>query len=166
MMMPLHWTKESGFTLMEILVTVLILAIGILGVAKLQMTVGVRGNSDAQMQTQASLFINDMSERIRANVVGARAGDYAAINYAGISCATPPVLICSDTINGNAIDCTAAQVAADDSKAWVCAVKAAIPNATASVAASGAGLDVVISWQQQDVDGNQVNKNVSTVVLF
>jgi len=58
--------NDSGFTLIEILVSVVILGIGILGVLSLQSR-ALMDNQDAYIRTQAILLTYDMSDRIRAN---------------------------------------------------------------------------------------------------
>jgi type IV pilus assembly protein PilV len=71
--------KESGFTLLEVMVALLISAIGLLGLAALQ--VSARNNLDASFQySQASLLAQDLAERMRANPAGLRAGLYNAID--------------------------------------------------------------------------------------
>lgn len=57
---------QSGFTLVEVLVTVIILAIGILGLAGLQIA-GMRSNHSAFLRTQATLAASDLMDRMRVN---------------------------------------------------------------------------------------------------
>ena len=56
--------RARGFTLIEVLVSLLVLAIGLLGLAALQ-TQGVRFNHDAATRTQATNLANDLLERMR-----------------------------------------------------------------------------------------------------
>ena len=57
---------HQGFTLIEVMVAVLVLAIGLLGLAGLQAT-AVRSNDSALMRSQATILAYDMSDRMRAN---------------------------------------------------------------------------------------------------
>ena len=57
--------RAAGFTLIEVLVTLLILSIGLLGLASLQIQ-GLRGTHEALLHTQASALAMDMSERLLA----------------------------------------------------------------------------------------------------
>jgi len=55
--------KEKGFTLVEILIAMTIFAIGILGVASMQVW-GLRGNASAVWHTQAATFAADRIEKL------------------------------------------------------------------------------------------------------
>lgn len=59
-------SKQTGFTLIEILVTVIVLSIGLLGLAGLQ-AVALKFNSASYQRSQATVLIYDIIERIRAN---------------------------------------------------------------------------------------------------
>lgn len=58
--------RDSGFSLIEVLVAMLILAIGLLGLAALQAQ-GLRFNHDAYVRTQATHLAYDIIDRMRAN---------------------------------------------------------------------------------------------------
>ena len=57
---------QKGFSLVEILVALLILSIGLLGLAALQ-TTSLKFNTDSYMRTQATYFVYDIIDRMRAN---------------------------------------------------------------------------------------------------
>lgn len=67
--------KQTGFTLLEILITVVILAIGLLGLAGLQAT-ALAYNSTAYQRSQATNLAYDIIDRARVNATAARAGAY------------------------------------------------------------------------------------------
>jgi type IV pilus assembly protein PilV len=69
-----HASGAQGFGLLEILVTLLIAAFGLLGLATLQMKIQSAGLESLQ-RSQALLLIQDMVSRINANRVNA--ADYA-----------------------------------------------------------------------------------------
>lgn len=66
---------SAGFSLVEVLVALVILSIGLLGLAGLQ-TRGVRDNHGAYLRTQATLSAKDLVDRMRANRSAALAGAY------------------------------------------------------------------------------------------
>jgi len=67
------WNKpaQNGMTLIEVLVALLILGVGLLGAAALQLN-ALKYTDSARMATQASFIAYDMMDRIRANA----AADY------------------------------------------------------------------------------------------
>jgi type IV pilus assembly protein PilV len=103
-------TNQRGFTLVEVLVTLVIFAFGMLGVAGLQMI--SLGNMDsAQFRSTASLKAAEMAERIRANggtgydgVIGAdnkcRTGHYNSRNEPSLAC-TPAEMAADDVWDWN-----------------------------------------------------------------
>lgn len=70
-----YYKAQKGFTLIEILVALVILSIGLLGVASMQVQ-GLRNNQSAYLRTQATLLAYDMADRMRTNSAQAVAGDY------------------------------------------------------------------------------------------
>lgn len=74
--------KSDGFSLLEVLVTVLILAIGLLGLAGLQI-VATRTNQESYQRGQAILLMQDMVDRINVNRKSARSYALAAGGYLG-----------------------------------------------------------------------------------
>jgi len=73
----LYSRKESkGFTLLEVLVAMVLLSIGLLGVARLQMF-GLQNTGNAYFRTQASGLLTELVERVRANPQGALDNHYS-----------------------------------------------------------------------------------------
>ncbi|WP_256672865.1 type IV pilus modification protein PilV [Pseudomonas sp. v388] len=68
-MRKLTLQRQNGMTLIEVLVSVLILAIGLLGAAAIQLN-ALRYTDSATISSQASFIAYDMMDRIRANVDG------------------------------------------------------------------------------------------------
>jgi type IV pilus assembly protein PilV len=66
---------SRGFTLVETLVALVVLSIGLLGVAALQLT-SLRSNHGSAMRSQATFLAYDIVDRMRANRDAAVAGDY------------------------------------------------------------------------------------------
>ena len=58
--------SSEGFSMVEVLVSLLILSIGLLGLASLQAS-GLRYSGNSALRTQALILTQDMIERIRAN---------------------------------------------------------------------------------------------------
>ena len=58
--------SSGGFTLLEVLITVVIFSVGLLGLAGLQAT-GIKLNHSSLLRTQATLLANDVADCMRAN---------------------------------------------------------------------------------------------------
>lgn len=58
--------KQHGLSLIEVLISVLILAVGLLGFAGLQ-TQAIRTNFDSLQRAKASALVEDLLDRMRAN---------------------------------------------------------------------------------------------------
>lgn len=65
----------GGFTLVEVLVTMVILSVGLLGIAALH-TASLRNNLDSALRSQASALAADIADRMRGNRDDALAGNY------------------------------------------------------------------------------------------
>jgi len=75
--------KQSGFTLLEVMVAVFVLSVGLLGLAHLQIT-ALKTNQSADLRTQASLYASDILNRMRANRVASQNGLYVIATTDGI----------------------------------------------------------------------------------
>lgn len=98
---------QRGFTLVEVLVSALILAIGLVGVAALQAQ-AMLNNQSAFMRSQATALAYDLADRMRSNIVGANVGAYnpgvAALNAScnTVSGCGPTALAQNDLAEWNA----------------------------------------------------------------
>jgi type IV pilus assembly protein PilV len=119
---------QLGSSLIEVLVSLLILSGGLLGMAGVQ-SVSLRNNQAAYYRTMATNFTADMVERMRANKTGVGLDAYD--NVAGAATAA-----CFTTAG-----CTSAQMAAQDVLNWTNQIAAALPGAVAVVCLDSSGND-------------------------
>jgi type IV pilus assembly protein PilV len=108
-----------GFTLVEMLVALVVLAVGMLGVASL-FAVTLQSGGSAISRMQAVNLANDIADRIRAN---RRAGKAYSLAGADNGCAGKAV---------GAVKCTAEDMAANDVYLWQQQITAAFPGGTAT----------------------------------
>lgn len=145
--------RNQGFTLIEILVATIILAIGLLGLASLQ-TLALKDNQDAFFFTQASSLAYEMSDRMAANAAEWRK---PAIPTPLSTCgSTDSVVVKCTTTTG----CSTAEMAAYDYCVWKKNVASRIgTTATAEIKTSPTGSGVcadgtterrcvIISWSR------------------
>ncbi len=129
--------SHSGFTLIEILVTMLVLAIGFLGLAALQST-GLQQSQNTYFRTQADILARDVADRMRANRLGVLNGSY---EFAGA--AVPADQGCAAA----GADCTELEMATQDLHEWMLRVQT-LPGGDATVAANGNLQTVTIMWDE------------------
>ena len=110
--------KNSGFTLLEVLVALLIFAIGMLGLAGLQL-IGHQSSSFAHGRTTATLAASGLSERMRSNLNGVNAGDYA-FSDTNLPAADADCNTTTGCLN-------AANQAANDIREWLLALNQSLP---------------------------------------
>lgn len=152
-------TQQAGFSLLEVLIALLVLAIGLLGLAALQ-NVGLRLNSQSYERTQATILIDDMIDRMRANSAGVTAGDYNALVPALTN--TPPTATNCETT----ACATTSAVASYDANRWIAAIAGTATQRAAlaggmgritpagNVAGGGLLFDISVSWQEQNLPPN------------
>lgn len=105
--------------MVEVLVALIVLGVGMLGIASLYVTT-LRANSSAQSRTQAVNLASDIADRIRANrtaVVAYRSASTVGVNNN-----------CTDTSAVAATNCTPAQMAAHDLFQWKQDIQRALPG--------------------------------------
>jgi type IV pilus assembly protein PilV len=72
---PAFARAQRGFTIVEALVTFLILSVGLLGMAGLQ-TKGLQMDQNAYQRSQAAMLGQDIADRMRVNTTSARTAAY------------------------------------------------------------------------------------------
>ncbi|HHI93923.1 MAG TPA: type IV pilus modification protein PilV [Gammaproteobacteria bacterium] len=137
-----------GFTLTEVLVTLVVLAIGLLGLAGLQAS-SLKHNNNAYQRTQATLLAYDMLDRMRANPMGIENGDYDTVDTG----TTPTNPACVGT------SCTPAQLAANDVYEWATRLTTVLPSGRGVIAgtAPNAPFTVTIMWDDQRTGATGTN---------
>lgn len=129
----------DGFTLLEVLIAVLVMAIGLLGLAALQ-TSTVQFNRGAYLRSQATSLGYDIADRMRANREAALAGSYDT------DFADPPPT------------CTAAAgdtVAERDVSAWLAAIACALPQGNGRIDVDAGVVTISVSWNERGEGENE-----------
>lgn len=156
-------SKQQGFTLIEVLVTAVLMAVGLLGMASLQLTT-LRSNQEAYNRSQATQLAYDIADRMRAN--GAAIGAYlsTATLPEAATCKTGdnPCTACTTTVKS----CTAAELAINDLYQWNLALTTVLISGRGRISRSGSGTaidpyiyTVSIQW---DADRNGLNTDDPT----
>jgi len=134
---------QHGFSLIEVLVALLVLSVGLLGLAMLQIE-GLKHNTDAYYRTQATVLAYDIIDRMRANSDAAKNGDY-------VSTGVPAEETCGDSPSG----CGSPAALADyDLHHWYTQLKAALPIDDAdppTITMSGNQITVTVKWKERGI---------------
>lgn len=161
--------KQSGTTLMEILVSIVIMAIGLLGLASLQLN-AMKYQKMASQRSEAIQAAYDLGERMRANWVLSVPANYAterAANEANYTHNVPYATTISTSHTSaphncaqamaEVAGCTAAQIAANDKVQWLRSIELRLIGGagyvTSVAGTASSTLDVTIMWREQGFDG-------------
>lgn len=125
------FTPILGFSLLEILISVVVLSIGLLGIAALQ-TRSVNYVHSGELRSIASYQAYNMLDRMRANKAGRDAGNYASVSGAG----TDPG--CST--------CTPAQIAQKDQFEWNSSNGNLLPQGQGTVSQNAGVYTITVYW--------------------
>jgi type IV pilus assembly protein PilV len=102
---------QGGFTLIEVLIAMLLLLIGLLGVAQLHFS-SFQENRNALYRNQATVIAEDLIDRVRSNPTGLANGFYDDLSFDGTS--TAPAAVNCSAAGG----CTPQQLAGRDAHEW------------------------------------------------
>lgn len=137
--------------MIEIMVTLVILSIGLLGIAGLQLT-GLQSNRSAYYRSQATVIANDMIDRMRTNVDGVTANGYDAVDTSN----TPSNPNCISGASG----CSAASLADNDIREWAGDVTSLLPSGSGTVVNNAGIFTVTVNWVES-TDTASPNKSVA-----
>ncbi len=141
---------NSGFTLIEVLISMLVLAVGLLGLAGLQAT-SLRYNQSAYNRSQATQLVYDMTDRMRANVAGA--ATYTALLPSEATAKTD----CLTTTG-----CMPADMAENDLFEWNSAVTTVLPGGAGTISVADGVFSITITWDDDRDDDDSNNPNFQT----
>ena len=119
---------QSGFSLIEVLVAIVVLSLGMLGAVGMQ-TTAMQSNKETRSQAVATTFARELAEKMRGN--HAVAIQTTAVNnpYLFDTTLTSPSSVATFSVNCFTTGCsTGADVAAWDVADWQGRVRAALPT--------------------------------------
>jgi type IV pilus assembly protein PilV len=153
--------------MIEVLITILIMSVGLLGVAAMQ-AAALKGGNDSILRSKAVASVADISDRIPANI-----GGLASYAWALGALSDPPV---ANPPNCVANQCTALQMATYDMSQWLLALQnpaSGLPGAQAAIVQPGAGvspglLTITVQWTDrlQRGEGTALPEQYTTQVQF
>lgn len=111
------YRHNRGFSLIEVLVSVIILSFGLLAIAALQINSKAAGY-DATQRSIATQLARDIVEKMRANPVDSTAGAVNVANYIGTFSHSDYASGTSPSTDCSSVECNAAQLSAFDLWEW------------------------------------------------
>ena len=121
---PIKRKNQRGTTLIETMVALVVLSVGLLGIAALQMA-SLRNNRGAHLRSQAQVMAYDITDRMRANHLAAELNQYV-IALGG----TP-------TVTG---------IALTDLQQWKATLTNTLPGGIGGITRVGDMFEIKIQW--------------------
>ncbi|MES9945502.1 MAG: type IV pilus modification protein PilV [Candidatus Thiodiazotropha sp.] len=179
-----HRQKHQGMTLIEVLIAAIIVAIGLLGVASLQIA-ALQGSSNADYRSRAIDYATALSDRMHANLMAVADNEYLGSPNCEVgsgpalpNCSMTPTMDSSSSVD----QCTPQQLAIFDLHQISCGtgIQESLPNGQLQVNcldADSSDTDICsdlsrllirVSWQHQarvtDLDTDEVDEIILTVI--
>lgn len=139
---------QRGVGMLEILISILVLAIGLLGLAALQ-SVGLKYNYQSLQRTQAVMLTYDLTDKMRSNADGTY-----LINF-GVDPGTPAAGTCQ------LVDCDKVQMANYDMAMWKQSIKEQLgDNADGQITFDNVTrlYTITVRWKENEVDQTLVQE--------
>lgn len=140
-------SHQRGFSMIEVLITILIMGFGLLGFAMLQ-TMSLRYSQNANQRTIATNLATDLLDQMRATRMGA--SQYVRTYTAGTParCTTRALGAVTTDVNMDR---------------WQCQMRDALgPNARADVTMNGNVVRVVLQWDDPRIPGGSSQTRFQT----
>ncbi len=147
--------KEYGFSLIEVMVTSFVLAVGLLGLAGMQST-AIKSNIEIQQRSLANTLLADMAERMQLNRLwlSEPGNNYALTSLMNSNISAPSCVSAGGTFS----DCSGEQIKANDLFEWkkkllgteitsTSGIQQGLIGADACIESDGSGNNtIVLSW--------------------
>ncbi|CAK0743858.1 type IV pilus assembly protein PilV [Gammaproteobacteria bacterium] len=141
--------KQFGFTLLEVLIAMFVLAIGLLGLASLQVT-ALQSNLNALFLSRATHLTYSIIEAMRANRQGALNSEYN-----GAMPDDAPNCLYN-------VEMTKTPIAQNEIDAWRNMLACTLPEGTGSIVSDGSTITVTVQWN--DSRGKKTPSSTDTAI--
>jgi type IV pilus assembly protein PilV len=155
--------RAGGFTLVEVLVALIIIAVGMLGLAKIQ-ALAYASTGIAGSQSIAALQASSLVSAMRANrsYWSTVPNGFTFSNTAGTISSPNDATLTNNYACTSA--CTTAQVAAHDLTIWAASLTAVLPKPTATISCpTPAGCSIQITWVENTVTVNSQTQGTTAL---
>lgn len=156
-------TAARGFSLIEVLVALIVVSVGLLGIAKMQ-AIAYSGTGVASKRSLAAIEAASLASSMHANraywSVSGVAPLTTTVTGAAVTASTDPALLTfTDCTSAGAAPCTASEVAAYDVNSWALALQGLLGKSDQATIAcvnpappqAPVTCTVTISWSENQV---------------
>jgi type IV pilus assembly protein PilV len=168
--------RERGFSLIEVMVALIVIAVGLLGIGKMQ-ALAIASTTSASMRSLAAIEAASLAGSMHANrdywdatppVTTTVTGTTITSTTAGFPAAGSD---CTDGDVGATLPCSTTALASYDLEQWALALNQLLPNATATIncpnQTAPLSCTIQISWSEKAVAINSTEAaNVATTEQF
>jgi type IV pilus assembly protein PilV len=143
--------KVNGYAMLEVLISLIVIAIAMLGAISLQLT-SLKMSKSASFHTQAVLLSAEIAERIEANKTAALAGSYV------VAMSSIPTAAGADCLM---VPCSATELAKFDLAQWTTRIAATLPGSrwriSRTPSSNPATYTISVYWQDRRENVTSVN---------
>ena len=111
--------RQRGIGILEVLIALIVISLGVLGMAGLQLT-GMKHSTSGFNRAKAVMMAEDMTTRMRINRSGIVNALYDGFDSSTVSCAARPAIYCQPYANTQAQSCNSTELASFDRFAVAC----------------------------------------------
>ncbi|HEX6551026.1 MAG TPA: type IV pilus modification protein PilV [Gammaproteobacteria bacterium] len=138
----------SGFTLIEVLVALVVLSVGLLGIAGM-ISVSLKSSGSTYTRTQVTALTYNILDRMRANRGAAQAGDYNLALTDSVDSTYKDKCLASSS-NASTVNCNTTDIAKFDLYEWRQDLANELPSGTGSISTTTIGkitqVTITVEW--------------------
>jgi len=153
---------SAGFSLLEVLIALVILSVGLLGIAALIST-ALKSNDSAYMRTQATALAYNIIDRMRANIPAANNLSYNVTMPASAATGASPTTCTTGS-------CSSGQLATYDLAQWEYDLAQQLPQGRGAIAAATAAgivtVSVTVLWNDSRAHDSLQKSGAPTATTF
>ncbi len=163
--------RSRGFSLVEVMVALIVISVGLLGIAKMQ-AVSLASTNSARIRSLAAIEAASLASAMHANrgywAVQTPAATVTVAN--GVITANDGALAtATDCSVGAAAPCTPAQLAAADLQEWVTEMNGMLPTSSSAITCSALttplSCTIRITWFENAVAMNKQESNAPSATF-
>lgn len=140
--------KQGAFSLIEILVALIVLAIGMLGIARM-LLLSHKASTSNYIRQNAIQSAYNMLDRMHANRQAALDGNYTGGNLVSSGAPTAPS---TPSVNCSTSSCSTAELANYDTFIWLTRDVAQLPNGCGKIEVANTQVTVTVQWDDSPID--------------